>query len=105
MTADFFARLCTTQGLPAPVAEFRFHPTRRWRFDRAWPAHRVALEIDGGVWTGGRHTRGGGWHKDTEKLNTAASMGWRVLRCTPETLHDLALVALLRAALTFTPEP
>lgn len=99
---DFFARLCTTRGLPAPVAEFRFHPTRRWRFDRAWPAQRVALEVEGGVWTAGRHTRPAGFLRDVEKYNAAAAMGWRVLRCTPETLHDLSLLETIQQALTYT---
>ena len=61
-----------------PMAEYRFHPERRWRFDFAFPAQRLAVEFDGGQWViaGGRHNRDG----DREKLNTAAAMGWRVLR-------------------------
>jgi hypothetical protein len=38
-------------GLPVPIREHRFAPPRRWRFDYAWPAHRLALEIEGGTWT------------------------------------------------------
>lgn len=58
--------------------EHRFHPSRRWRFDFAWPDARVAVEIDGGQWArgGGRHNR----DSDREKLNEAAALGWRVLR-------------------------
>lgn len=65
-------------GIPRPVSEHQFHPTRRWRFDFAWPARRVAVEIDGGRWKalGGRHAGDG----DREKLNAAAALGWRVLR-------------------------
>ncbi|WP_010416113.1 hypothetical protein [Anaerophaga thermohalophila] len=66
------------------VAELKFHPTRRWRFDYAIPAYKIAIEIEGGVWTHGRHTRGAGFIKDIEKYNTAASMGWLLLRFTPE---------------------
>lgn len=62
------------------VKELRFHPDRRWRFDYAFPEHKVAVEIDGAVWTLGRHNRPKGYLADLEKLNTAASMGWRVLR-------------------------
>jgi very-short-patch-repair endonuclease len=99
-TFDPFVALCASRGLPEPTPEYRFHATRRWRFDYAWPEHRVALEVDGGVWTGGRHTRGGGWHRDTEKLNAAASLGWRLLRCTPDTLCTHEMVALVRQTLT-----
>ena len=71
---------------PDAVAEHRFHPTRKWRFDYAIPSAKVAVEIDGGVWTGGRHSRGAGQIKDMEKLNAAAIYGWRVLRFTPQQL-------------------
>jgi very-short-patch-repair endonuclease len=67
-------------GLPKPVAEFRFHATRRWRFDWAWPDKSIAVEVDGATWTGGRHTRGAGVDKDCEKMAEALIAGWRVLR-------------------------
>lgn len=34
---------------PEFVREHRFHPTRRWRFDFAWPDEKVALEVEGGT--------------------------------------------------------
>lgn len=95
-----FLALLKMEQVPAPVAEHRFAPPRRWRFDYAWPEHRVALEVEGGVWTGGRHTRGAGFLKDMEKYNEAARLGWRVLRCTPSTLETLATVHLIGDALT-----
>ena len=67
-------------SLPTPVAEYRFHPKRMWRFDFAFPALRVAIECEGAVWTQGRHTRGSGFVKDLEKYNTATMMGWKILR-------------------------
>ena len=66
------------------VKEYAFHPVRKWRFDYAFPAHMVAVEVDGGVWTGGRHINPKGYINDMEKLNTAASMGWLVLRITTD---------------------
>lgn len=93
-----FARICVMAGLPAPEAEYRFHPTRRWRFDWAFPDQKVALEIEGGVWTGGRHTRGAGYVRDIEKYNHATLAGWRVLRVTPGQLWTKG-PDLLRAAL------
>ena len=69
-------------GLPEPVREFRFHPQRRWRFDFAWPALKVAAEVEGGTWAGGRHTRGSGFEGDCRKYNAAVIDGWRVLRFT-----------------------
>ena len=77
---------CRALGLPEPVAEFRFHATRRWRFDFAWPNLKLAVEIDGGAFIpgGSRHTRGAGYRADCEKLAEAAIAGWRVIRCLPE---------------------
>lgn len=71
---------CRAFGLPEPVAEFRFHPQRRWRFDWAWPDRKLALEEDGGVWIRGRHNHPTGYLADMEKLNAAVELGWRVLR-------------------------
>lgn len=98
-----FRRLLADAGIPAE-AEHVFAPGRRWRMDYAWPAHRVGLEVDGGIWTKGRHTRGAGWLKDTEKLNTAACLGWRMLRCTPQQLATPEMIATVRTALTYSLE-
>jgi very-short-patch-repair endonuclease len=68
--------------------EYRFHPTRKWRFDAAFPERMIAVEIDGGAFIGGRHTRGAGFKRDCEKLNAAALMGWRVFRFLPEQIGD-----------------
>lgn len=65
---------------PAFETEHQFHPTRRWRFDFAWPELMIAAEVEGGTWTGGRHTRGLGFHNDCVKYGEAAILGWRVLR-------------------------
>lgn len=88
----FFA----AQGIPAPEAEHKFAPDRRWRFDYSWTAHKVALEVEGGVWTGGRHTRGSGFLGDMEKYNRAAVLGWRVARVVPSELMKTATVELIR---------
>jgi hypothetical protein len=97
--SDTFDVVIRTAGLPAPIREHRFAPPRRWRFDFAWPGHRVALEVEGGVWTGGRHVRGRGYERDCEKYSEAALRGWRVLRVTPAMLSDGRALAMLRRAL------
>lgn len=70
------------------VAEYRWHPTRRWRFDVAWPAVKLAVEVDGGGWINGRHSRGSGVEADCEKVSTAVCDGWRVLRVTPRQVRS-----------------
>ncbi len=60
-------------------AEYQFHPKRKWRFDFAFPAEMVAIEVQGGLHTAGRHTRGNALEHEYEKLCEAAILGWRVL--------------------------
>lgn len=74
-------------GMPKPVAEFRFHPVRRWRIDYTWPDVQLAVEIEGGAFTNGRHTRGKGFIADMEKYNAMVEMGWILLRYTPTDIN------------------
>ena len=93
--SDSLARQLVAAGL-AFEREVRFHPVRRWRFD--FLLGRVAVEVDGGTWAGGRHTRGAGFEKDAEKLNEAALLGFVVLRFTGAMVRDgRALEAISRA--------
>lgn len=75
-------------GIPKPEREYRFHPVRRWRFDLAWPVYKVAVEVEGGIYSNGRHNRGAGFEADCEKYNAATLLGWRVLRCTAKTIKS-----------------
>ena len=91
-----FEALCVSAGLAEPVPEFRFAPPRKWRFDWCWPEKKVALEIEGGIWTRGRHTRGSGFMKDLEKYSEAAILGWTVIRVTPEMMNNGKALEILR---------
>ena len=71
-------------GLPPPKMEHVFCPERKFRFDFAWTILRVALEVEGGIFIRGAHGSIGGIKRDMEKYNLAASLGWRVLRVTPQ---------------------
>ena len=81
---DMLQKQIALAGYPVPHEEWRFDAVRKWRFDLAWPDLRIAIEVDGAIWSQGRHTRGGGFLKDMEKLNAATLQGWRVLRTTPD---------------------
>lgn len=103
---DLFTTLCKSDLSVDCVKEFRFHPVRKWRFDYAIPEHKIALEVEGGVWTGGRHTSPKGFLGDIEKYNTATLLGWRVFRTTPDELYTGATLKLLKTAILgcFNPE-
>ena len=101
MSAIILSALCAESGIPRPVAEYRFHDSRKLRFDFAWPEHRVALEIEGGVWTGGRHTRGSGFVGDLEKYSEAAALGWRIIRVQPSELLTNKTTDIIRRAINW----
>lgn len=100
-------------GAPAPEREYRWaahwvglgpglrkalavRGLRDWRFDFAWPNSLVdggpeggvAVEMHGGTWAGGRHTRGAGFRDDREKMNAAVLRGWTVIELTADMLAD-----------------
>ena len=89
-------RIC---DFPEPVREHKFHPTRKWRFDFAYPDWLVAVEVEGGGWVQGRHNRGAGFEKDREKYAEALIRGWRVLSVTPKMITDGRALAYLEALL------
>lgn len=86
-------------GLPIPTLEHQFHPDRKFRFDFSWPTLRVALEVEGGIYTHGAHGSVSGIRRDMDKYNLAASLGWLVLRVTPQEVCMLDIVRLIKAAM------
>ena len=104
--ADVFVALCEQAGIECRK-EYRFHPVRRWRFDYALPAQLIAVEVEGGVWTRGRHVSPRGFLSDMEKYNTATAMGWKVFRVTPSTLlsDGLYLIHAVTSSSDAAPAP
>ena len=86
--------------------EFRFDSTRKWRADfMVIHPSRILIEVEGGVWTKGRHTRGDGFVKDIEKYNAAAIKGYRVMRCIPDNLCTVEFVNRVKRAMEWNPVP
>lgn len=88
---------------------------RRYRFDFAWPAEKVAVEIHGEVYgrlvachacgqrvrsrrkdgslgkpirVGGYHTQGEGFESDRQKIALALCLGWQVLEVTGPMMRE-----------------
>ena len=93
---DVFTVICKTDLGVECVKEYKFHPDRRWRFDFAIPEYKIAIEIDGGVWTYGRHNRAQGYIADMAKFNEAAALGWVVLKFTPQEQYKTATFQLIK---------
>lgn len=81
------------------VREYKFYPTRAWRFDYAIPQLRIAIEIDGGIWINGRHNRASGYIGDMEKFNAAATLGWVVLKFTPQEQYSQKIFDIIATAI------
>ncbi len=87
---------CKIMGLPIPVREFKFHPSRRWRVDYFFKEIGLAIEIEGGAWTRGRHTRGKGFEADMLKYNNLTLLGYRLLRFTPQQERNGDAIEVIR---------
>ncbi len=88
-------------GIQKPEQEWIFHPSRKWRFDFAFP-HLIpplAIEVHGGTWSRGRHTRGKGFEGDCDKNNAAVLLGWRVLQFTGDMVRDGRAIDMIVEAL------
>lgn len=95
---ELFAQHCAVYKIEV-VREYVFWVGRRWRFDFCIPDAKIAIEIEGGTFNGGRHTRGSGFEKDCEKYNHAALAGFRVLRFTTAMVKSGEAIDMLRKAL------
>ena len=118
LQADFLGWWRILTNLSEPIREYRFvreivgdGPGIRkrikaaglqdWRFDFAWVDEKVALEMDGGIWTQGAHVRGGHYESDRKKYNAAQVNGWIVLTFTGGMLDNdtIGCIELIRTAL------
>ena len=97
--ADLLMWIQLTELSPRQEREWKFCAGRRWRFDFALMEPRIGIEIDGGAWSQGRHTRGKGFIADMEKQNFAVLLGWRVLRFTPQQVIKGEAIEFIRMVL------
>ena len=86
-------------GLPPFEREVCFMRGRRYRFDFAYRPALLAIEVEGGRWTGGRHVRPAGYEADCVKYSEAAILGWRVIRVTDSMIADGRALDLVMRAL------
>lgn len=86
-------------GLPAPERQYKPITDRRYRVDFAWPDHNLIVEVEGGGFVGGRHTRGAGFRADCERSNELVLAGWRVLRVTGDHIDDGRALTWIERAL------
>jgi hypothetical protein len=100
--ADLLTQL-KLAGLPAPEAERPVVDGRRYRWDYCWPVARLAVDVQGGVWTRGHHLRGRGYVSDCEKLALGVLCGWRVLWVPTDWIRNGKALQVIRQALEGRP--
>lgn len=88
---EFKFILLSIKNIPTPNTEYRFFDQRQWRFDFAWPERKIAVELEGGIWVAGRHSRGEGMLADMKKYNKAVTLGWRILRYGKNNMWDFVV--------------
>ncbi len=88
-------------GIEAPLRQHQFAASlgRKWRFDLAWDARLVAVEVQGGLWSKGAHVQPMHLEREYEKLATAASLGWRVLPVHAKMIESGEALRLIERAL------
>ena len=99
LEADLFIQLRSVGLTDGMERELRFHRTRLWRFDFAWPDYCLAVEVEGLTYEGGRHQRVDGYAADCEKYNEAILCGWRVLRFSSRQVKRGEALATIERAL------
>jgi hypothetical protein len=98
---DLFVSMCEAYGLPAPTKEYKFHPDRKWRIDYYFENNgiKLAVEVEGGVYSNGRHTRATGFLSDIEKYNELTKNGIYLYRCTPKSLKTQKTIEDIKSIL------
>ena len=88
-------------SLPEPEREY---PTGhgKCRVDFAWPELMLAVEVEGGTWANGRHSRGAGYARDCDKYNAAQLAGWMVIRVTSDMVRSRKAIDVIRSAHAIT---
>ena len=86
-------------GLPTPEREYRFAPPRRYRADFAYPEKKILVEVQGGIYTRGAHSRGVGLERDYEKLNLAQLNGFRVFQFSRKMIESGVAVNMIEEVL------
>jgi len=90
-----------SEGLPIPEREVAFARSigRRWRFDFAYPDKMVAIEVQGGIYVRGAHSRGTGLERDYEKINNAQMLGWTVFQFSRKMIENGQAIKFIKKAL------
>jgi very-short-patch-repair endonuclease len=97
-------RILLAAGIEEPITQFVIRDANGGfvaRVDKAWPARKVALEIDGYRYHSDVRT----FVHDRERGNRIVALGWALLRTTPASVRAAAhqVISDVKAALARSP--
>ena len=96
---DILYQMFLTSTLPVPVRHFHPWPKDSHECDFCWPTQKLIVEVEGGIWIGGRHVHPSGFIRDIAKYNRLTLDGYRLLRVTTDMVLDGKALELVRKAL------
>lgn len=79
--------------------------SKRYRLDFAHSFSCTGIEIQGGVYSRGRHVTGSGYERDCKKYNLAYTSGWTIFLLSATMSKDLAWHRLIAAHISGEPIP
>ena len=95
-----FEQLLKNEGLEF-IPEYRFDEKRKWRIDYYFEGKvKLAVEIEGGIYSNGRHTRPSGFIADMEKYNALTTHGIYLFRVSYENLNKKETIETIKKILT-----
>ncbi len=101
MTQEYrFAAMASGGTGPGVRQRLKDAGMKDWRIDMAWIDKKLAVEIEGGIFTMGRHTRGKAFDEDSHKYNVLVLLGWRVLRFTTLSIRSGVALQTIEVALS-----
>lgn len=87
--------------LPLPDRQVKYATGRKVTADFGWPAFRLLVEVQGGIWRrgGGAHGGGAAIEKDIEKSQLAVINGWAMFPVTTDEVKSGKALQLIELAL------
>ena len=95
-----FAQICERTAIPLPAQQFHFAIGRDYRADFTWPDHRLLVEVEGGLWIGGKHAIALHEQRRQRRRCYAQALGWSIVEVSPPDVRSGVACDLIERWLT-----
>ena len=83
------------------IHRHKFMVDRKFEFDFAFPTIKLAIEVQGGIWIVGGHTKGVGIKQDHDKNQNACALGWQMLYCCPDDIKKGIAISFIEKTIEY----